>query len=346
MYFIIIFIDFLKKFNFVFLLIYDQKSKWIDVKLMNKGTNASETIAKLKEVFSIFGLPAEHVSGGGPLFHSADFISFCQSNGITPIKCPPGHPPSNRYAERGMQIVKRNLEKALFAERGERITEEQILLKLSSFLFLHRSTPTVSTDLSPSKCILKLKPRTRFDLLKLSSISNQTKSGSLEAPRVRKLFRLNEIVYVKNKETKLWEKGKILNVLCSCTYLVQVGSNVKFLHSDSIKSDKSTSVLSDVDLSAQISNTTSDTVNGKQGTQCVSDSIPQNVSPNISREMGATHGVHLEENDSGSANVSCDSAKKQCNDLPTTCANQPCSSPKSDISVKVSRFGRAIKLNL
>nr|CAI5833063.1 unnamed protein product [Callosobruchus analis] len=250
-----IFIDFLKKFNFVFLFIYDQKSKWIDVKLMNKGTNASETIAKLKEVFSIFGLPAELVSDGGPPFHSADFISFCQSNGITPIKSPPGHPPSNGYAERDVQIVKRNLEKALFAERGERITEEQILLKLSSFLFLHRSTPTVSTGLSPSECMLKLKPRTRFDLLKPSSISNQTKSGSLEAPRVRKLFRLNAIVYVKNKETKLWEKGKILKVLSFCTYLVQVGSNVKFVHADSIKSDKSTSVVSDVDLSAQISNT-------------------------------------------------------------------------------------------
>nr|CAI5867369.1 unnamed protein product [Callosobruchus analis] len=72
---------------------------------------------------------------------------------------------------------------------------------------------------------------------------------------------------------------------------------------DSIKSDKSTSVLSDVDLSAQISNTTSDTVNGKQGTQCVSDSIPQNMSPNTSRELDATHGVHLEDNDSGSANL-------------------------------------------
>lgn len=79
-----IFIDFLKKFDCTFLLIFDQKSKWLEVKLMNHGTVASETISKLKEIFSIFGLPVELMSDGGPPFNSVEFVSFCQSNGITP----------------------------------------------------------------------------------------------------------------------------------------------------------------------------------------------------------------------------------------------------------------------
>lgn len=79
-----IFIDFLKKFDYTFLLIFDQKSKWLEVKLMNHGTVASETISKLKEIFSIFGLPVELMSDGGPPFNSVEFVSFWQSNGITP----------------------------------------------------------------------------------------------------------------------------------------------------------------------------------------------------------------------------------------------------------------------
>lgn len=89
-------VDFFYKNKFTFLIKnLDQKSKWVDVKLMTAGTAALETISKLRDFFSVFGLPAELVSDNGPPFSSNDFVMFCQANGIKPIKSPPYHPQSN-----------------------------------------------------------------------------------------------------------------------------------------------------------------------------------------------------------------------------------------------------------
>lgn len=85
-------IDFFHKYENTFLIIVDDKSKYLDVKLMENNTNAKETILKLKEFFSVFGLPVELVSDNGPPFNSHEFVAFCQANGITPTKSPPYHP--------------------------------------------------------------------------------------------------------------------------------------------------------------------------------------------------------------------------------------------------------------
>lgn len=87
--------------------------------------------------------------------------------------------------------------------------------------------------------MLKLRPRTRFDLLKPSGHSKYVKGSTDGAPCVKKLFKLNEAIYVKDRNTKLWQKGKIIKILSYCTYLVQVGSRIKFVHADSLRSDMS-----------------------------------------------------------------------------------------------------------
>lgn len=135
-------IDFFVKWKYVFLILVDQKSKWIEVKPMQNGTNSSETISKLKEIFAVFGLPNELVSDNGPPFNSHEFVSFCQINGITPVKTPPYHPQSNGLAERGVQTVKKGLEKALFLHLDQNISEKIILSRLNNFLFTYRNTPT------------------------------------------------------------------------------------------------------------------------------------------------------------------------------------------------------------
>ncbi|XP_072389503.1 uncharacterized protein [Diabrotica undecimpunctata] len=68
------------------------KSKWLDVKLMSNGTEASESISKLRDMFTVIGLPVELVSDNGPPFNSSEFVAFCQANGIKPLKTPPYHP--------------------------------------------------------------------------------------------------------------------------------------------------------------------------------------------------------------------------------------------------------------
>lgn len=150
-------VDFFFKFKSVFLLLVDQRSKWIDVKLMENGTNASETISKLKDMFAIFGLPCELVSDNGSPFNSNEFQKFSQANGIKLVKTPPYHPQSNGIAERSVQVVKKSLEKALYAQKGNNLSKDIIVTKLQNFLFNHRNTPSTVTGISPAESIFKKK---------------------------------------------------------------------------------------------------------------------------------------------------------------------------------------------
>ncbi|KAB0790586.1 hypothetical protein PPYR_15011, partial [Photinus pyralis] len=223
-------IDFFYKFGYTFLILVDSKSKWIEVKLMDEGTSAKETILKLKEMFSVFGLPVSLVSDNGPPFTSSEFISFCHANGINCLKSPPYHPQSNGCAERGVQTVKKSLEKSLFSKDRSMISKPLVQSKLANFLFEYRNTPSTSTGLSPSQIIFKSKPRTRFDLLRPGNQCAKPISN-LE----RKLYNVNESVLVRNKHSQVWEKGKILKNLSFCTHLVLVNGNVKMFHADNIR---------------------------------------------------------------------------------------------------------------
>ncbi len=226
-------IDFFYKHNYIFLILVDNKSKWVEVKLMQDGTNAKETILKLKEIFSTFGLPRELVSDNGPPFSSIEFNAFCQANGIQFIRSPPYHPQSNGIAERSVQTVKKGLDKSLFLEKGRSIDKNTILNRLENFLFVHRNTPSTSTGLSPAENLFKFRPRTRYDLIK--PCANQQAKLRSDIARTLKLYSENDIVYVKNAHTKLWQKGKIVRCMSYCTYLVQVSDSIKLVHANDIR---------------------------------------------------------------------------------------------------------------
>lgn len=79
-----------------------------------------------------------------------------------------------------------------------------------------------------------MRPRTRFDLLKPSF----NKESKLKSDMAKiKLYSLNDTVFVKNKQTKLWQKGKIVKVMSHCTYLVQMNDIVKLVHANDIRID-------------------------------------------------------------------------------------------------------------
>ncbi|KAF2888969.1 hypothetical protein ILUMI_17204 [Ignelater luminosus] len=169
----------------------DSRSKWLKVKPTKNGIKAKETILKLKEIFSIFGLLVEFVSD-----NSAEFYAFCQLNGIKPIKTPPYYLQSNGMAKREKFSIN-------------------------------------STGLSPAEDILKNRPRTRFDLLK-PDIYQTCKPTRLSTNSL-KLYNVNELVYVKNAQTRLWNKEKIVKVCSHFTYLILIKNEVKFVHADSIR---------------------------------------------------------------------------------------------------------------
>lgn len=100
------------------------------------------------------------------------------------------------------------MEKALYAQKGNNLSKDIIVTKLQNFLFNYRNTPSTVTGISPAESIFKIKPRTRFDLLKPSCHNKFTNDTKANLKRGVKLFKLGESVFTKNKLTKLWQKGK------------------------------------------------------------------------------------------------------------------------------------------
>ncbi|KAG8196622.1 hypothetical protein JTE90_014179 [Oedothorax gibbosus] len=91
-------------FGYMFLVIVDAHSKWLEVYPM-KSTTTFKTIESLRDCFARSGLPVTLVSDNGPQFTSHEFETFMNSNGIKHKTTAPFKPSSNGQAER---YVKQN----------------------------------------------------------------------------------------------------------------------------------------------------------------------------------------------------------------------------------------------
>ena len=138
-----------------FMLIVDSHSKWPEM----TATSASSTLCKLRQVFASYGLPQQVVMDNGPQFVSQEFAAFMKSNGIKHTRCAPYHPASNGAVERLVQTFK----KAMQAGRKDGMSISHCL---SNFLLTYRSTPHITTGVSPSSLFMGRELRTRFDLIK------------------------------------------------------------------------------------------------------------------------------------------------------------------------------------
>lgn len=124
------------------------------------------------------------------------------------------------------------MEKFLCDQNYKKIPFEQIL---QNFLFTYRNSPTVTTGLTPAEMVFKTKPRTRFELLK-PNLNHEIGGECSSANTNRKLYSVNEKVFCKNLADKKWVCGKIVRVLSSVTYLVQIMDKIQFMHEDSLRS--------------------------------------------------------------------------------------------------------------
>ena len=101
--------DFAGEFmGYMFLILIDAHSKWMDVHVMQKIT-AEATRAKMHMTFANQGFPEVLVTDNGPTFTSKEFREFIQAAGIRHIFSPPYHPSSNGLAERAVQIFKQGM---------------------------------------------------------------------------------------------------------------------------------------------------------------------------------------------------------------------------------------------
>ncbi|XP_050502926.1 uncharacterized protein K02A2.6-like [Diabrotica virgifera virgifera] len=225
-------IDFFFFNNVSYLLLVDSKSKWIDVHVMVRGTNVTNTIEKLKLTFSIMGLPDIIVSDNGPPFNSNCFLKFCEINGIKVVKSPPYHPQSNGTAERHVQTVKVAFKKFLLEKST--LTVEQ---RLVNFLFTYRNTPCANTGVSPNEYIFKVKPKAVIDLIKPKKGNYCSYNKALDFKQIE-CFLVGEKVLVGRLGpyiTDKWQEGSIIKRVSPVTYLVQVNDRVLYKHVNSIR---------------------------------------------------------------------------------------------------------------
>ncbi|XP_029904245.1 LOW QUALITY PROTEIN: uncharacterized protein K02A2.6-like [Myripristis murdjan] len=141
----------------MFLVLVDSHSKWMDVYPVNTATTHG-TIEKLRQSFSVHGLPQMLVSDNATCFMSAEFADFMSKNGIKHVTSAPFHPSSNGLAERAVRTFKEGMKRM----QG---VNESLEAKVSRFLFSYRITPHSTTGLSPAEMLMSRRPRSAFDLL-------------------------------------------------------------------------------------------------------------------------------------------------------------------------------------
>ncbi|XP_046975644.1 uncharacterized protein K02A2.6-like [Vanessa cardui] len=218
--------------GWVYLVIVDAHTKWVEVYDMKTSTTSTAVILKICDFISRFGLPSIIVSDNGTAFCSREFELFCSSNSITHLTSPMYHPPSNGQAESFVKIVKRGLKSCLLSTQ----TMKDSKLKLLKYLMDYRNSVHTTTGLSPAEMVFGHKIRSRLDLLNpkwsipssplISDLLKNQQCSQSDAQLKLKTnnFTINDIVlYKKNINNKnfTWCKGIVIKRLGKVVYLVK-----------------------------------------------------------------------------------------------------------------------------
>ena len=123
---------------------------------------ADKTIALLRHLFALYGVPDRIVPDNGPQFVAEDFAVFKTSNGVKHLRCSPCHPASNGAVERFVRTFKQ----VMPPSQQDGLTSQH---QSENFLLTYRSTPHATTNVAPCDLFLGRHIRTRLDLVKPNS---------------------------------------------------------------------------------------------------------------------------------------------------------------------------------
>lgn len=216
----------------MWLIIIDAYTRWIEV-LKMKSTTATETVSKLTETFSRFGIPKIIVSDNGPQLTSTIFADFCNSNGITHVKVTPYHPKSNGIAERAVKTFKERM-------RASRDGSKSQSERLYNFLFAHRNTVQRSTGRSPASLMFGRNIRSKFDQLKPDLLRheelNKIKQKLYYDQGTREnRFEKGQAVWVNNPLGKGSKTGRIIKQNAPYSFVVEIDGVERRKHSDQMR---------------------------------------------------------------------------------------------------------------
>jgi hypothetical protein len=144
-----------------FIVMVDYYSRWVEMRHLDSQTSAN-TIAKIKSIFAVHGIPDVVISDNGPQFASAEFKSFAANYDFNHTTSSPKYPQSNGEAERAVQTVKQMLRKSKDPYAA---------------LLLYRATP-LRNGLSPSELLMGRKLKTKLPMLP-STLIPKTQNHSM-----------------------------------------------------------------------------------------------------------------------------------------------------------------------
>lgn len=232
----------------MFLVLVDSHSKWMDVYSVKTATT-QVTLEKLRQSFSIHGLPKMLVSDNATCFTSAEFADFMSKNGIKHVTSAPFHPSTNGLAERAVQTFKEGMKKM---QGGK----ESLETKMSRFLFSYRITPHSTTGLSPAEMLMSRRLRSTFDLLLpdlKTKVEKKQWKQKAHHDKTIKLRRFNpgNLVFTKNYGFgPKWVPGTIESCTGPLSYtIITENGQVLRRHVDQVRR-RDLSRLPELDLSA------------------------------------------------------------------------------------------------
>ncbi|XP_011859295.1 PREDICTED: uncharacterized protein K02A2.6-like [Vollenhovia emeryi] len=162
----------------MFMIVIDAHLKWPEMVDMGKCTTADRVIIEFKRLFSRHGLPRHIVTDNGRQYTSNEFQTFLKNNGIKQSYSPPSQQTqtTNGAAENFVKTFKDKVNKCLKSGKS-------LEYAVNLFLYDYRSTPHATTGRSPAWMLYKRKLRTRFDLLKPSTIDEVENNREAQVQR-------------------------------------------------------------------------------------------------------------------------------------------------------------------
>jgi len=217
-----------------FFLVADSYTKWIDAYPVS-STSTELVVEKLRQSFSIQGLPEVIVSDNATCFTSQEFANFVKKNGFRHITSAPYHPASNGLAERAVQTFKRTLSKI------SKTSKESINTQVNRFLFAYRNTPSAVTGVSPAELLFKHRPKTRLSDIKPSLgkvLQKSTDDMIQKNSQQTKEFGIGDNVMARSyRGGENWLKGVVSEKLGEVMYKVQIGGGWIRRHVDQMRKD-------------------------------------------------------------------------------------------------------------
>jgi len=222
--------------NKMYLIITDSFSKWPEIFEISKA-DSHNTIEKLKETFTRYGLPDTVVTDNGTPFTSGELSEFCELNGIKHLTSSSWHPSSNGAAENAVKSFKIGFSKIIMS-KSDSSTEPTI----NKYLFYYRNSVHSITGFTPSKLMFGREANIRLNKIKpkpLNVTASDRQIRNYKGNITNKTFLNNAIVFIRDyskPNKKGWKTYIIDEILGNNIYICKDQSSNKYFkrHVDQI----------------------------------------------------------------------------------------------------------------